>query len=156
MGRRFARPDADGRIALAIDGERRRAALQALGAERHLLHVDAIALQLSLCGDARRLHVASALGAHSLECLPWLGGATLDAPASGQLVAPMMGKVVALRAAPGEALRAGQTVVVLESMKMELHVNAACDARLQSLDCALGDMVERGAVLARLEAETTR
>jgi 3-methylcrotonyl-CoA carboxylase alpha subunit len=58
----FARPDADGRIALAIDGEPRRAALQALGAERHLLHVDATALQLSLCGDARRLHVASALG----------------------------------------------------------------------------------------------
>ena len=66
----------------------------------------------------------------------------------------MMGRVVALRAAPGEALHAGQTVVVLESMKMELHVNAPCDARLHSLCCRLGDMVERGAVLARLGDET--
>jgi 3-methylcrotonyl-CoA carboxylase alpha subunit len=153
---RFARPDAQGRMTLAIEGERRHAALQALGAERYLLHADETALQLSLCGDASRVHIASPLGAHGFDCLPWLGGATLDASPSAQLVAPMMGRVVALRAAPGEALRTGQTVVVLESMKMELHVNAACDARLQSLECALGDMVERGAVLARLEAETTR
>ena len=151
---RFGRPDADGGRALDIDGESRHAALHALGAQVHLLHAGAVALRLTLCGDARRLQVASALGMHAFDCLPWLGGATLDAPPSGQLVAPMMGRVVALRAAPGEALHAGQTVVVLESMKMELHVNAPCDARLHSLCCRLGDMVERGAVLARLGDET--
>ena len=69
-----------------------------------------------------------------------------------RLCAPMMGKVVAVQAVPGEDLRSGQTVIVLESMKMELHVHAPFDATLVQLRCSVGAMVERGAVLAVVEA----
>jgi len=43
-------------------------------------------------------------------------------------------------------------VIVLESMKMEQHVSAPFDATVQTVRCAIGDMVERGAVLAELSA----
>jgi 3-methylcrotonyl-CoA carboxylase alpha subunit len=43
-------------------------------------------------------------------------------------------------------------VIVLESMKMELHVIAPFDAVVQAVRCRLGDMVERGAVLAEVGA----
>jgi 3-methylcrotonyl-CoA carboxylase alpha subunit len=64
----------------------------------------------------------------------------------------MMGKVVAIRAGAGDRGAAGQIVIVLESMKMELHVIAPFDAVVQAVRCRLGDMVERGAVLAEVGA----
>ncbi|EWS62477.1 Glutaconyl-CoA decarboxylase subunit gamma [Hydrogenophaga sp. T4] len=62
----------------------------------------------------------------------------------------MMGKVVAVKAAVGETVVLGQTVIVLESMKMELHVTAPFDGSLSGLRCRVGDMVERHQVLAEV------
>ena len=62
----------------------------------------------------------------------------------------MMGKVVAVKAAVGEMVAIGQTVIVLESMKMELHVTAPFEGSLSSLRCRVGDMVERHQVLAEV------
>jgi 3-methylcrotonyl-CoA carboxylase alpha subunit len=90
----------------------------------------------------------------TFETLPYLGGVSAVAAASGELTAPMMGKIVAIRAGQGDRVVAGQIVIVLESMKMELHVNAPFDATVQSVRCGLGDMVARGAVLAELSADT--
>jgi 3-methylcrotonyl-CoA carboxylase alpha subunit len=61
--------------------------------------------------------------------------------------------VVAIRARAGDRVQSGQTVIVLESMKMELHVDALFDATVRSVRCALGEMVARGAVLAEVSAE---
>jgi len=63
-----------------------------------------------------------------------------------------MGKVVAIRAAAGDRIAPGQIVIVLESMKMELHVTAPFEAVVQAVRCSLGDMVARGAVLAEVGA----
>jgi 3-methylcrotonyl-CoA carboxylase alpha subunit len=45
---------------------------------------------------------------------------------------------------------AGQTVIVLESMKMELHVSAPFDGAVVGVRCAVGDMVERHQPLAEV------
>ena len=47
------------------------------------------------------------------------------------------------KAAAGDAVSTGQTVIVLESMKMELHVSAPFDGAVASIRCVVGDMVER-------------
>jgi 3-methylcrotonyl-CoA carboxylase alpha subunit len=47
-------------------------------------------------------------------------------------------------------VKLGQTLIVLESMKMELHVNAPFDGTLAQLRCKVGDMVERHQVLAEV------
>ncbi len=74
-----------------------------------------------------------------------------EAGAGGVLLAPMMGKVVAVKASPGATVAAGQTVIVLESMKMELHVTAPFDGAVVTIRCAVGDMVERHQPLAEVE-----
>jgi biotin carboxyl carrier protein len=48
---------------------------------------------------------------------------------------------------------AGETVVVLESMKMELDVSAPRDGVVAHVDVAVGDHVQRGQVLAAVEEE---
>ncbi|MEI8265368.1 MAG: carboxyl transferase domain-containing protein, partial [Betaproteobacteria bacterium] len=68
-------------------------------------------------------------------------------PASRAMRAPVRGTVVAIEAVPGQACRAGQTLVVLESMKMEVPLACEIDAEVLELMCSLGEVVEEGAVL---------
>ena len=76
------------------------------------------------------------------------------AAAAGQhsdvAVAPMPGTVVAVRVAPGEAVTAGQTLVVIESMKMESEIAAERDGVVDRVLVAVGDTFDRGAALAAL------
>ena len=122
------------------------------GAARYLLHCSGSTRELTIALDGTAIEIAGSAGSITFETLPYLGGVSAVAAASGELTAPMMGKVVAMRAGPGDRVAAGQIVIVLESMKMELHVNAPFDAVVQSVRCGLGDMVERGAVLAEVGA----
>ncbi len=60
------------------------------------------------------------------------------------------GKVFKIEAAPGKAVKAGETVVVLEVMKMETPVVAPKDGTVASIDVKEGDAVEAGALLATM------
>ncbi|MBX9611182.1 MAG: ATP-grasp domain-containing protein [Burkholderiales bacterium] len=149
---RFSMRDDQGSSALVIGEQKVSATLQPLAAGRFLLQCGGRALELTIRGDARQVELSSALGSSVLTAQPYLGGAAGDAAASGQLGAPMMGKVVAVKAAVGETVAVGQTVIVLESMKMELHVTAPFEGSVSSLRCRVGDMVERHQVLAEVTA----
>ena len=60
------------------------------------------------------------------------------------------GKVVKVAANVGTAVKKGDAVVIIESMKMEIPVVAPQDGTVASIDCAAGDAIEAGAVLATL------
>jgi 3-methylcrotonyl-CoA carboxylase alpha subunit len=62
--------------------------------------------------------------------------------------APMMGKIVSVNKAIGSQVKKGETLVMIESMKMELHVKALFDGTLEEILCKVGDMVERRQILA--------
>ena len=64
--------------------------------------------------------------------------------------APMPGKVVAFKAAVGQALKKGDLILVLEAMKMENDIVAPQDGTIASINASTGDSVESGAVLATL------
>ena len=60
------------------------------------------------------------------------------------------GKIFKVEAKVGQAVKAGDPVVILEAMKMEIPVVAPQDGTVASIDVAVGDPVEAGAVLATL------
>ena len=60
------------------------------------------------------------------------------------------GKVLKIEKKVGEAVKKGDPVVVVEAMKMEINSVAPEDGTVASIDCAVGDTVEAGAVLATL------
>ena len=60
------------------------------------------------------------------------------------------GKVVRIEANVGTAVKKGDPVVTIESMKMEIPVVAPEDGTVASVDCAPGDAIEAGALLATL------
>jgi acetyl-CoA/propionyl-CoA carboxylase, biotin carboxylase, biotin carboxyl carrier protein len=75
-----------------------------------------------------------------------------DAQADGELRAPMPGQVLLVPARVGDAVSAGDPVVVLESMKMELVLAAPIDGAVTELTVAPGDQVAVDQPLARVEA----
>ena len=74
------------------------------------------------------------------------------APASGgvTITSPMPGKILGIKAAAGTAVKRGQVILLLEAMKMENEIVAPQDGTVASVNVAVGDMVEPGAVLATL------
>jgi acetyl-CoA/propionyl-CoA carboxylase, biotin carboxylase, biotin carboxyl carrier protein len=79
------------------------------------------------------------------------GGGGAAAASSEDLVAPMQGTVVKYAVEEGATVSAGELVCVLEAMKMENTINAHRDGTVTALGFSAGDVVESGAVLARIE-----
>jgi acetyl-CoA/propionyl-CoA carboxylase biotin carboxyl carrier protein len=75
-----------------------------------------------------------------------------QAAADGDLRAPMPGQVLLVPATAGQAVSAGDPVVVLESMKMELVLTAPVDGIVAELSVSVGDRVVVNQPLARVEA----
>ncbi len=61
--------------------------------------------------------------------------------------APMPGLIIALKVGDGDAVKAGDTLLILEAMKMENVIKAPGDAVVKSVKVAMGDGVEKNQVL---------
>lgn len=83
---------------------------------------------------------------------PRLEGADSErAEGAEPLRAPLQGTVINILAAPGETVRAGQALMVMEAMKMEHAIAAENSAIVRELCVAVGDTVFEGHPLAYLE-----
>lgn len=67
-----------------------------------------------------------------------------------KVAASVPGKVFKVEASVGQAVKAGDNIVILEAMKMEIPVVAPQDGTVASIDVAVGDAVENGDTLATM------
>jgi propionyl-CoA carboxylase alpha chain len=106
------------------------------------------AYRVNRYGD--QVYVDSARGAVTFTVVPRFPEPD-SAVAQGSLLAPMPGSVIRLGAELGDTVTAGQPLVWLEAMKMEHTITAPADGVLTQLPVVVGQQVEVGAVLARVE-----
>jgi biotin carboxyl carrier protein len=66
------------------------------------------------------------------------------------LTAPMPATVIKVLVTPGAAVKKGDTVIVLEAMKMELPIRAPADATVTAVHCREGELVQPDATLIEL------
>ena len=86
-----------------------------------------------------------------LEVLPRFVVPGLEVQAGG-LVAPMPGKVINLNVKKGSKVKTGDTLVILEAMKMEHSIKAAEDGIISELYVSNNDQVENGALLMVIDS----
>jgi 3-methylcrotonyl-CoA carboxylase alpha subunit len=113
---------------------------------------DGRARRFRISADARTLVVHD--GQRRLRLQPvavYRHAAGGSATSGDRVLAPMPGRVVLVKAAAGDRVQAGQEVLVLEAMKMELALKAPRDGVVAELRAALGDFVEADAPLLLLE-----
>ncbi|HXF30535.1 MAG TPA: biotin carboxylase N-terminal domain-containing protein [Solirubrobacterales bacterium] len=84
---------------------------------------------------------------------PVVGDADAAAGGEALLEAPMPGTVVQLRVEAGATVSAGETLLVMESMKMEISIQSPRDGVIETVLVAVGDQVDRSATLIELAAE---
>jgi pyruvate carboxylase subunit B len=89
--------------------------------------------------DERTAHIRSRLGAAAVP------------PGPAVLKAPMPGLVVRVLVEPGQAVAAGEGLVVLEAMKMENELKAPGPGTVGRVEVAAGQAVERGQVLLHFD-----
>ena len=73
--------------------------------------------------------------------------ASAASPSGSLLLAPMPGMIVKYEKKVGDSVKKGDTVVVLEAMKMENALPAPCDGTIKAIDFDSGDSITKGAVL---------
>ena len=67
------------------------------------------------------------------------------------LTAPMPATVIRINAPAGTVVKRGETLLVLEAMKMELPIRATEDGTVKMVNCRVGDLVQAGVSLIELE-----
>ena len=71
---------------------------------------------------------------------------------AGGLIAPMPGKVIDLKVKVGSKVKKGETLVILEAMKMEHQVKASADGKVTKVLIKKDDQLENGALLMVLDS----
>ena len=93
-------------------------------------------------------------GAAAPTAAPRKAAPAAAAPAAGagsvKIEAGAAGKVFKIEAEPGTAVKRGDAILVLEVMKMETPVVAPQDGTVASIEVAVGDHIEAGALLATM------
>jgi len=112
------------------------------GGQRHRLHVFA-------AGD--RVWVQGPDGDVALTAVPRFPDAEHGGTVAGGLVAPMPGTVLAVHAAAGDTVAAGQLLMIVEAMKMEHRITAPRAGTLREVRARPGDQVSGGDLLAVLD-----
>jgi acetyl/propionyl-CoA carboxylase alpha subunit/acetyl-CoA carboxylase carboxyltransferase component len=129
--------------------------------EEHAEMLDAAALALTPAGDAKKTKGPGAR-LPTMDPLAVLihgktAGDTAAAPAAPRddgwttLPAPLQGTIVNIAVAAGGTVRAGDTILIMESMKMEHVVTSSLDGVVRAVNVAEGDTVFEGHALAHIE-----
>lgn len=72
---------------------------------------------------------------------------------SGDVMAPMPGKVTKLLKQKGDAVKAGEAVLVMEAMKMEYTLKAEVAGVVDQIHASVGDQVALGKMLVKVKAD---
>jgi biotin carboxyl carrier protein len=148
-----------GEVEVLVDGQPRAARLdpsEAGGPPR--LHLGDRVYELLLARDGERVSVA--IGGVTVETvvederaarLASFGGGASGRHGPPVVAAPMPGLVVRVGAEAGQRITAGQSLVVLQAMKMENDLSSPADGTVKSVLVQPGQTVEHGQVLVELE-----
>ena len=132
--------------------------LRSRGEHVHELVVgdETLPVYLAVRGDDIHLHVSGE--AHTLTYTHSLERFAAQAQERSEAVAraPMPGAVIALHVGPGQSVRRGDVMLVIESMKMETAISAGVDGVVKAVHVQAGQTFDRDALLVTLEpVETT-
>lgn len=87
----------------------------------------------------------------STEAVESIAANPIKSPAAGKdIKSPLPGVIIDIKVREGDAVKAGQVILVLEAMKMENNIDADRDGVIQSLKVRTGDSVLEGDVLVTI------
>jgi len=121
-----------------------------LGNDSLSARFDGESRRLPLRSDPARVLLHDAVGQrYSFSRAAAFAWESTDAAGGNQVIAPMPGRIVLVKAKTGDAVEQGQELLVMEAMKMELALKAPRAGTIESVNATTGEFVEADAVLVR-------
>ena len=114
------------------------------------VEIDGLRSQARVTNEDQQMWLQVPAGTVAIEIVPRFELPGSD-EASGGFLAPMPGVVLDVRVEPGDKVNRGQTLLVLEAMKMEHHVNAPEDGVVAEVLVVTGQQVDNGATMLVME-----
>lgn len=148
---RFAPLAADGYMLIGVGAEKVRVSLQPLGNLQYQYNIGNRQGMVTIAAEGKNIFIQSQRTSFSFKASSYLSYISATAQVGGDLYAPMMGTVLTVNAAVGSKVHIGDTVVVIESMKMELRIVSTIDGIVSSINCRQGQTVERHALVAQIK-----
>ncbi len=143
----------DGRVTATVDGRTYRLTAERTPSGRWALDFGDRSVQVATAADGTRRYaqvVGGPVYALSIATPAARRRASAGAVA-GRLTAQMPGQVVDVLVEAGQAVSAGQPLIVLEAMKMEIRVGAPAGGIVREVLVNKGDVVERDQQLVQIE-----
>jgi 3-methylcrotonyl-CoA carboxylase alpha subunit len=110
--------------------------------------------RIAVRADATRVLLHDDAGTRwRFDRMPTFAWEARDDASGNQITAPMPGRVVLVKARPGDKVEAGQELLVMEAMKMELSLKAPRSGSIDTVFAGAGDFVEADTVLVRFKDE---
>lgn len=139
-----------------VNGETRHVDFLALDPSLYSVITDTASLQVVIDEDkghysimmGGRLYEGQVLDERALLLAQRKGGL---GGSSGDVNSPMPGLIVTVPVEQGQAVKQGQTVIILESMKMQNELKAPVDGVISTIHVSAGQTVDKGAVLVTIQ-----
>lgn len=126
--------------------------VQELG-DRHLLLLDGVKHEVSLVALDDGVIVILAGRNYVISWATAAASSSVEGPTNESVLAPMPGTVTRIAVKSGDSVSKGETLLVLEAMKMEIAMAAPHDGVVRSVPCAVGDMAKEGDELVTIERD---
>ena len=132
-----------------VNGAQYDVTIESIQGQKAKLNVNGVAFDVEMLGTPLtegQLPAVEATAAPAAAA-PTAPAAKGEAGAGTPVKAPLPGVVTKVLVSTGQAVKKGDTVVVLEAMKMENNITAECDGSVTGVCCAAGDSVMEGTTL---------
>ena len=135
-----------------VNGAQYDVTIESIQGQKAKLNVNGVAFDVEMLGTPLtegQLPAVEATAAPAAAA-PTAPAAKGEAGAGTPVKAPLPGVVTKVLVSTGQAVKKGDTVVVLEAMKMENNITAECDGSVTGVCCAAGDSVMEGTTLVTI------
>lgn len=147
----FVRRDDEGD--LTIDSRSYHCDMRRLRTGEYYLTLDGVSQNLWIAHHKDTVYVHAFGRTWELEVTGRTGSRGLESKGENVASAPMPGVVVSILVAMGDTVEKGQTLVIIESMKMQSEISARTAGTIEAVWVAVGDKFDRGAKLVTLASE---
>ncbi len=118
------------------------AVLAEVNGEQHVVHIDTIANLATVVEPNTSAPISATPSPSASSAAP-----AMSAPppaGAGSIMTPIPGQIISISVSPGEQVRTGQKLLVLEAMKLENSITATMDGTVSEILVSEGDVVNQG------------
>ncbi len=139
---------------LSLNGQQCVVRTEALSDGSYRYELNGESVKVRRIADGLNRHLFGPDWRDMLTLIDALAVTDIDDVKAGELTAPMPGKIITLSANPGQTVKQGDPLLVLEAMKMEHTIAAPTDGKLIAFHFNVGEQVQEGIEPAEFEADS--